>query len=158
MALSDKKDTFTENDLSLTFCGLWRGWVDRIEPASGSTMGFPDVILFHPHTGSIPVELKLACFPKPHIIAPVGGGMRPVQIGWHKRYYTIGGVSAIVLGVMENEKLSLYLVSGKDADKINEGMNILSSDIVCMSPFLVNRSLLQLFTRWVEEMKKTWLP
>ncbi len=121
--MSRKKDTLTETRLAGMIIKGWKGWVDRIEPAGGSTVGFPDLLLFDKSFGILPVELKLGDM-KHGVIEP--RELRPAQLRWHKSFFMHGGLSAIIVGAEDEDgEITIGIANGKDAEDLNEGINVL---------------------------------
>lgn len=121
--MSRKKATLTETRLAGLVTKGWSGWSDRIEPAGGSSVGFPDLLLFHPSIGMLPVELKVGTL-KHGIIEP--RELRPAQIRWHKSFFRHGGLSAIIVGAEDEDgEVMIGITNGKHAEDLNEGINVL---------------------------------
>lgn len=92
-----------ELELKASVIALFRGFVDRHEPARGAGLGSPDVeFLIRPGLGMLPVELKASASPvdqKPTWNDALSWGFRPSQIAWHREFAAAGGIALGMLGV-----------------------------------------------------------
>lgn len=95
-----------------------------IEPASGSTVGDPDVLV--PLGGKlVPVELKLGRIGPGDIVAPVG--VRPAQRRYHNQARRSGIATAYLVAVPDEwDSFDVYLVSGTFENEFQPG-NLLVS-------------------------------
>jgi hypothetical protein len=138
----------TETKLSQMVGRLWIGWYDRIQPAHGSTMGFPDLLLFDPAVGHLPVELKLGHHPQTNLIRT--SDLRPAQIRWHKGIAQHGGFSAILIGVPDGKgSATIYAVNGRDCERLLTDIGIFEGVATKIAPVEFRTALLS----WVKMEK-----
>lgn len=98
-------------DLKREFKKRWRGWIDSIEPSLGSGIGVPDLLVLLPHRGLmhlLPVELKVGTLRNGRIRPDL---VRGSQVRWHFHLNDMGGKSAMVVGISNDEA---YLIDGRD--------------------------------------------
>ena len=143
------KDTITETSLISMIVSLWEGWADRIEPASGSSVGFPDLVLFDKAVGSIPFEVKVGFEKTLGVISPVGDGMRPAQIRWHAMFAREGGVSGVLIGNPDG----IYIVPGRDANLINHGLSVIENNIMLVASPQIRSRFKPLLCGWIKQEK-----
>jgi hypothetical protein len=146
-------DTLTENMLVSKIVDMWTGWSDRIEPASGSSVGFPDLVLSDRIMGSIPFEVKLGWEPKPGYIQPVGDGLRPAQIRWHTMFARAGHVSGILIGTYDGSIIRYYIVPGRNAVSVNGGLNVMEDPIMMLVDSRKPQSFNRLLLNWIKQEK-----
>jgi hypothetical protein len=145
--------TFTENMLVGQIVDMWTGWSDRIEPASGSSIGFPDLILSDRVEGSHFFEVKAGWEPKPGYIQLVGNGLRPAQIRWHTMFSLSGGVSGILIGTFDGETTRYYLAPSREAPRLNGGLNVLEDNVMMLASSKKPQNFTRLLLRWIKQEK-----
>lgn len=72
-------------------------WSNALEPRSGSTMGYPDVLVL---VGDrfLPIEMKIGERVGWTIVPRE---IRPVQIAWHENLWRAGGISMVLVGYQD---------------------------------------------------------
>lgn len=95
-----------------------------IEPASGSTVGDPDVLV--PLGGKlVPVELKLGRVGSGGVVVPVS--VRPAQRRYHNQARRSGIATAYLVAVPDEwDVFDVYLVSGTFETELNPGNVVVS--------------------------------
>lgn len=95
-------------------------WVQRLENAVGS--GLPDVLAVHRQVGNVFLELKVGQMPlRKTSRLFLKHGMLTEQIGWHRKYTSMGFCSFIAVRIdgVAGSWGRYFIVNGRDADIFN---------------------------------------
>lgn len=98
---------YKESDAKREFANKWQGWLNYVEPTTGSSIGSPDVeVLLNGQI--VKIEFK---------VGKIINGLlfmrkvRGQQIQWHRSFSLAGGNSLFCTGIDWNEPQ--YLTNGK---------------------------------------------